>query len=158
MNVMFLKQRAPYSAMDKANITLAQLRIVKSLARLTDEQLGAFLDFVELEGCPQQKVLFEEGQPGDCLYIVLKGQVRAFTRKKQGEEVTLKVLGEGDAFGDIAVFHETTRKASVEATQDSQLLKLSATSLAKLQAERPAIAAQFLQSLAQSLRQMYSRS
>ena len=142
--------------MDKSSISVAQLRNVKSLARLTDAELGEFLNYVELVPWPQQKVLFEEGQEGDCLYLILQGQMRAFSRKKHGEAVTMKMLGAGDVFGDIAVFHGTTRKASVEAVQDSQLLTLTAASLGKLQTEQAALSAQFLQSLAQSLRQMYS--
>lgn len=142
--------------MDKSDITIAELRNVKSLARLTDDDLREFLKYVEVVSWPQQKVLFEEGQPGDCLYLILQGQLRAFSRKKHGEAVTLKLLEAGDAFGDIAVFHETSRKASVEAVRDSQLLKLTAASLARLEAEQAPLSARFLQSLAHSLRQMYS--
>jgi hypothetical protein len=71
--------------MEKSSIALAQLRNVKSLARLNDSQLVEFLKFVELVPWPQQTILFEEGQPGDCMYFILQGQMRIFSRKSNGE-------------------------------------------------------------------------
>ena len=143
--------------MDNTDLPLTQLRHIKSLARLSDDELTTFNRYVEMLDVPRQTVLFEEGQPGDCLYLILDGQTRAFTRRRDGGSDTLKVLNSGETFGDIAVFHHTTRKASVEALKDSQLLKLTAASLEKLQTEQAALSVQFLKSLTLSLGQMYSR-
>jgi CRP-like cAMP-binding protein len=142
--------------MNDSSVTVEQLRKIKSLDRLTDGELHEFLRYVEPVPWPRQKVLLEEGEKGDRMYFILKGTMRVFSRKKRGEAVTLNILREGDAFGDIALFHQTTRKASVESVEDSLLLELTASSLDKLQAEQPAISAQFLQALAYSLGQMYS--
>jgi CRP/FNR family transcriptional regulator, cyclic AMP receptor protein len=142
--------------MDKSSITLAQLRQIKSLAGLSDDQLAKFLDFVELVDCPQEAILFEEGQPGNCMYFILHGKVRLFSRKKSGKVVALKELGEGEAFGDIALFHGTTRTASVETALNSRLLQFTAPSLERLYAEHADLSVQFLQALTQSLGQMYS--
>ena len=113
-----------------------------------------FLEFVEPVACGQNTVLFEEGDTGDCMYLILEGQMRVFHRKK-GQVVPLRLLESGDSFGDIALFHRTPRLASVEATCDSQLLKLTADGLKKLTAKHPELAAKFLHSLAVSLTQMY---
>lgn len=140
--------------MNSANIPPEQLRILKCLSRVNDEERAAFLEFVEPTTCAAKTVLFEEGSVGDCMYLILAGQMRVFTRKK-GQVVTLKLLDAGDAFGDIALFHGTPRLASVEAVSDSQLLKLDAKGLEKLTAKYPALSAAFLHSLATSLSQMY---
>jgi CRP-like cAMP-binding protein len=142
--------------MDNTDIPLAQLRHIKSLARLSDDELATFHQYVEMLAVPRQTVLFEEGQPGDCLYLILEGRTRAFTRKQDGGTDTVKMLDAGETFGDIAVFHHTTRKASVEAVQDSQLLKLTAASLDSLQSEQPVLSTKFLRSLTLSLGRMYS--
>jgi CRP-like cAMP-binding protein len=140
--------------MNPSSIKPEQLRILKSLNRFNDEERMAFLDFVEPVSCGQNVVLFEEGDTGDCMYLIREGQMRVFTRKK-GQAVTLKLLEAGDAFGDIALFHHTPRLASVDAVRDSQLLKLTTAGLEKLTAKHPGLSAKFLHSLAVSLTQMY---
>lgn len=131
-----------------------QLRLIKCLSRFNDEELKAFLEFVELAACGENVVLFEQGDIGDCMYFIAEGQLRVFTRKK-GNTVTLKVLEAGDAFGDIALFNQTPRLAGVEALRDSRLLRLTAANLEKLAAKNPGLSAKFLQCLAISQAQMY---
>ena len=81
--------------------------------------------------------------------------MRVFTRKK-GQVVTLKILDAGDAFGDIALFNNTPRMASVDAVRDSQLLKLTAGGLEQLTAKHPDLSTEFMRALATSLSQMYA--
>ncbi len=140
--------------MNTLSISAEQLASVKCLARLQPAEKLTLLELLEPVECAQGSVLFEEGDTGDCMYLIVEGKVRVFTRKR-GESVTLKVLDTGEAFGDIALFHHTPRLASVEALADTQLLKLSATSLERLTANHPSISAKFLHSLAVSLSQMY---
>ena len=140
--------------MNSSSTKPEQLRIMKCLSRFQDEERPVLLEFVEPVSCGQNTVLFEEGDTGDCMYLILEGQMRVFTRKK-GQAVTLKLLEAGDAFGDIALFHHTPRLASVDAVRDSKLLKLTAAGLEKLTASHPGLSAKFLHSLAVSLSQMY---
>jgi CRP-like cAMP-binding protein len=141
--------------MSPSEIPAAQLRTTKCLSRFTDADCNAFLGFVELENHPQDTVLFREGDPGDFMYLILEGQVRVFTVKK-GKPVALKLLAQGDAFGDIALFNHTPRLASVETVTQSKLLKLTEAKLKQFQASCPAASTTFLQSLAASLTQMYA--
>ena len=130
--------------MNKASLKSGHLRRIKSLALLADEQLGAFLDYVELVSCPRNVTLFQEGEPGDCMYFILQGQMRVFIRQKSGELMSLRLLDAGDAFGEGALLTQCSRSASVEGVMDSELLKLSAANLQKLMAEQPSVAATFL--------------
>ena len=141
--------------MDSSSIKPEQLRTIKSLSRCTEEERMAFLEFVELVPCAKGVLLIQEGDEGDCMYFIVAGEMRVFTRKKNGQELTLKMLGAGDAFGDVALFHGSPRMASVDASSDSQLLKLTSDGLDKLRVQQPGIAAEFLHSLATSLSQMY---
>jgi CRP-like cAMP-binding protein len=128
--------------------------MIRCLNRFQDEERLKFLEFAEPVTCGQNRVLFEEGDTGDCMYLILEGQMRVFSRKK-GQLVTLRLLEAGDGFGDIALFHHTPRLASVDAVCDSQLLKLTADGLEKLTAKHPDLASKFLHSLAMALSQTY---
>jgi CRP/FNR family transcriptional regulator, cyclic AMP receptor protein len=137
--------------MDKSSLKPGHLRRIKSLALLNDEQLAAFLDYVDVVSCERSATLFREGQSGDSMFLILDGQMRVFIKKKNGEVVLLRLLESGDAFGEVALLNQAPRSANVEAVRDSVLIKISATKLQKLVADQPAVAAQFLYHQARAL-------
>ena len=137
--------------MDKSTLKPGHLRRIKSLALLNDDQLAAFLNFVEVVTCPHSGTLFKEAQPGDSMFLILDGQMRVYTKTKRGEIVFLRMLNAGDAFGEIALLNQTVRSAGVEAVRETVLITLTSASLQKLLSEQPALAAQFLYHLARSL-------
>src|SRR5690242_12154511 len=111
--------------MKKSELTPAHLRRMKCLASLDNDQLAAFLDFVELVPVPISGTVITEGEPGDSMFLVLDGQLRVYSKKRNGEIIFLRMLEAGDAFGEIALLNHATRAASVEAARESQLLKIS---------------------------------
>ena len=137
--------------MDKSTIKPVHLRRIKSLALLTDEQLAAFLDFVELVPCAFSDTLFHEGQPGDSMFLILEGKMRVYIKQKSGEVFFLRILNAGDTFGEVALLNQAVRSASVEAVESSVLIKISSATLQKIISQQPALAAQFLYHLARSL-------
>jgi CRP-like cAMP-binding protein len=137
--------------MNKTTLKPGHLRRIKSLALLNEEQLTAFLDFVEIVTCPHSGTLFKEGQPGDSMFLILDGQMRVYTKTRKGEILFLRMLDAGDAFGEVALLNQAPRSASVEAVRESVLIKITSVALQKLLSEHPALAAQFLYHLAKSI-------
>jgi CRP-like cAMP-binding protein len=137
--------------MDKSNLKPGHLRRIKGLALLNDEQLAAFLVYVEVVTCGFSETLFREGQPGDSMFMILEGQMRVYTKTKGGEILFLRMLNAGDAFGEVALLNESPRSASVEAVRESVLIKMTSASLQKLVSEQPASAAPFLHHLAKTV-------
>lgn len=85
--------------------------------------------------CQQGEVVFEEGAPGDALYLISSGAVRI---SRGGEAVA--ELGPGNFFGEGAMLSGERRTASATATVDSVLYRLARTSLEPLLASAPAFA------------------
>src|SRR5580765_1134956 len=52
------------------------LRRVKILANMTDEQLGRFAEFMEVERVPQWAVIVKQGDIGNTMYLILEGELR----------------------------------------------------------------------------------
>lgn len=81
--------------------------------------LGAS-DMTVVIGAMQEKVLeegarlIEQGDDGDCLYVVEEGQMNCF-KKIDGEEKLVKECKAGDAFGELALLYNCPRAASVAA-------------------------------------------
>ena len=137
--------------MDKSSLKPGHLRRIKSLALLNEDQLVAFLNYVEVVNCARMATLFREGQRASSMYLILDGEMRVYTKQNNGEMILLRLLESGDAFGEVALLTKASRTASVEAVRDTVLIEISASALDKLTTEQPALAAQFLYHLARSL-------
>lgn len=68
----------------------------------------------------KDQIIFNEGDAGDCAYIIEKGRVLIFLSKDK-EEIPLTILGEGEIFGEMALIDNQNRSASVRALEDVRL-------------------------------------
>jgi hypothetical protein len=131
-------------------ITPGSLRRIKILAGLSDAQLEHLADFLEWREVPQWSVVFRQGEPGDAMYFVMEGELRA--RVLLGEqEMILSTLGAGEFFGDMALFDQGPRSADIVANVDCKLIKISTTAFNRLTREAPSLATPFLQATAKTL-------
>jgi EAL domain-containing protein (putative c-di-GMP-specific phosphodiesterase class I) len=70
------------------------------------------------------EVIFNQGDLGDYAYLIEKGKVEIFHTKKNGQLVHLAFLGEGELFGEMALFDANIRTASTKAVTDCSLLRI----------------------------------
>jgi len=134
----------------RAGVTPGSLRRIKILADLNDAQLEHLLDFLELQRVPQWSVVFRQGDPGDGMFLVLAGELRARTMAG-GRETILATFGAGDFFGDMSLFDQGPRSADVIANMDSTMLRISVAAFDRLTREAPALATPFLRATARTL-------
>jgi CRP-like cAMP-binding protein len=123
---------------------------IRALSGLNDQQLHAFLRYMEILTLDSLAVAVREGERGDAMYLILEGELRVRVIR-HGKESILATLKAGDFFGEISLLDEGPRSADVVANDRSTLLKISTTSFAKLRREAPALAEPFLHSLGQIL-------
>jgi Cyclic nucleotide-binding domain len=126
------------------------LRRIKILAGMTDDQLDRFAEFVEVEKVPQWSVIVKQGDPGDTMYFILEGELRARINVL-GQEKILATLGAGEFFGDISLFDHGPRSADVVANNDSLVVKISAAGFERLAKEAPEIATPLLRAVGRTL-------
>ena len=67
------------------------------------------------------EAIVRQGEVGDCMYIVQAGHVEVL-QEKEDKEVRLTVLGEGDIFGELALFEKEGRSATVRALGQARVL------------------------------------
>ncbi len=92
-----------------------------------------------LDLAPHQ-VLFNEGDPADCFYIVLAGQLEAVKAMGTPTERLLNLIGPGDYIGEIAfMLPEGLRTASIRARTDSQLLAMNREAFAETVERFPSV-------------------
>ena len=76
------------------------------------------------------QVIFEEGQIGDCAYIIESGRVQVYI-DNNGEELPLKIFGVGEIFGEMAVIDAQARSASAKALTDCELVVVSSSQISE---------------------------
>jgi anti-anti-sigma regulatory factor len=108
------------------------------------------------------ETLFDQGDPGDRLYVLLSGSVSVLTRADaQGRSRRFLSLSPGTMLGETALLDGGGRSAGAVADEASTLVALDAAALAALQAQHPEVAAPLYRAigvhLAQRLRQASAR-
>ncbi len=126
------------------------LRRIKILAGLTDAQLGQLTKFLEPQTVPQWSVVVKQGEPGNAMFFVMDGELRARTLSGQKETI-LATFGPGEFFGEMSLFDHGPRSADVVANVASTTLKFSAAAFNRLMLEAPDLAAPFLQATARTM-------
>lgn len=126
------------------------LRRVKIFSSMTDQQLGRFAQMMEVVKVLTFKEVVKQGGPGDAMYAVLEGELRA-RMMVGGKETTLATFHVGDIFGEITLFDDGPRSADVLANVDSTLLKISSAKFDELCAKHPDLATPLLLALGKTL-------
>lgn len=94
------------------------------------------------------EVVFEEGQPGDALFVIQAGQVELVRQSEDGSRLVAR-YGPGEFFGEIAVLLGQPRTARAIAVADARLLQLDRATFEAMCVDRPEIALRVIQRLAE---------
>jgi CRP-like cAMP-binding protein len=103
------------------------------------------------------QVVFREGDHSDTCYVVHLGRVRAVHQHDDGRTITLATFGPGDIFGELALFEDERRSATVEALQPTSAVAVLGPDMRRLMSEHPQIAMRLLIALGRRLRESNER-
>jgi CRP/FNR family transcriptional regulator len=121
-------------------------------AALDDEAAAALRSCMNEVKVARGRTLFNEGDPGDRLYVVTEGKIKLGRTAADGRENLLAILGPGEMFGELSLFDPGPRTATATAVTDTAVLGLGHDELEPWLTGRPEVAAQLLGALAQRLR------
>jgi signal transduction histidine kinase len=99
------------------------------------------------------ETIFQEGDPGDGLYVILEGSVQISAIVGQSERRVLTQFGPGDFFGEMAVIDFEPRSASAVADKDTRLLFVSRDEMLRLMERQPALALALLREFTHRMRE-----
>jgi CRP-like cAMP-binding protein len=121
-------------------------------AALDDEAQSALRQRMDEVRLARGETLFNEGDPGDRLYIVTQGKIKLGRTAVDGRENLLAVLGPGEMFGELSLFDPGPRTATATAITATTLSGLGHDDLEPLLLQRPEVASRLLAALARRLR------
>jgi len=106
---------------------------------------------------PRGAVIFREGDQSDTCYVVSAGGARAVREHGDGRAIALAHFGPGDIFGELAMFDDERRSATVETLEDSELVAILGADMRRLIREHPDLAVKLVISLGRRLRETNER-
>jgi CRP/FNR family transcriptional regulator, cyclic AMP receptor protein len=137
--------------------TLSALLPVGSLfAACRADELTDMLALASQQTMKKGQTVLLQGDPGDALIILLKGQARVTMVASNGREITLDYADPGGVLGEIAVLDGGERTASVIAISDGSYLRLSRAAFEAFVERQPGMAWRLMRGLAARLRQTNS--
>lgn len=128
------------------------LRETALFSALDDDAALALRSKMVTQNLKRGEILFNEGEPGDHLYILLSGKMKLSHSSGDGRESVFMVLGPGEMFGELSLFDPGPRTSTAIAISDSTVLGLGNVELRPWLTERPEVAQSLLQALAHRLR------
>jgi CRP/FNR family transcriptional regulator, cyclic AMP receptor protein len=98
--------------------------------------------------------IVRQGEMGDCMYVVQSGKVEVVQATVDGGEQRLRILGEGDFFGEMSIFEHEVRSATVRAWGEARVLKVDKRTLLRRMKEDPTLAFSILETLSRRIRSL----
>lgn len=118
------------------------------------DKIGAQMKMLHFD---TDNVVFREGDPGDCLYLVTEGNVRISKTGRGGLQETLNFIGPGSFFGEMALVDGQPRSAQATATSPTVLASVDAATFNRILDDEPrTLHHNFLTSIVERLRGLNS--
>jgi len=128
------------------------LERVVGFESLSEEQLRLLTERATVRSYAKGAIIVNEGDEGNSLFVIQSGSVKAFLSDENGKEVVLSTQGAGEYFGDLALFDDSPRSASVMALEPCKVMIITKSQLRDAINEDPEIGFSLLQGLAVRVR------
>ena len=116
---------------------VSMLKKILLLSRMDEPDLRVLSEKCQIESAPAKKIVVEEGDRGDKMYMIESGQV-IVSRKTHYGQRQIAVLGPGDFFGEISILKHIPRTARVTTKTNCQFLTLDMLNFLKIYEHLPA--------------------
>ena len=131
------------------------IELIKSIpifADLTDDDLEKLIKYSEKRKYPSGSIILYQGDTGNAIYLILKGQVKVVLTNEDGKEIILSTLEKNNYFGEMSIFDQEKRSATVVAKSNTEFLVISHEVLKNLIKGKPEIAFNLLAEMSRRLR------
>jgi len=114
-----------YAEKNREEKPLHPIPRIPFFSELNEEELRSFLKNVRMKTFPTNAQICREGEAGDSLLVITRGEVAVTKQTPRGKEISIRNLGEGDFFGEFGFFTDQRRHANVTALTESDVLEIN---------------------------------
>lgn len=132
------------------NNLLKTLSSIPVLSNLSPEQLDKFGKITIEKIFNKNQLIFQDGDNGDGIYMIVEGAVKVFKLSRNGKEHILFYFSAGQIFGEISIFH-SYHFANAEAIETTRVLYIHRSCLLELLKNNPEFAMKMLADLSNKI-------
>jgi CRP-like cAMP-binding protein len=136
---------------------ILHLKNIEIFADLSINELAAVASATEEASFAEGATVFREGERGDTLFLVLDGEVAVIKDCNVEKAIELDNIGPGDYFGDMALFGDDRRSATIRVTKAARFLILHKQELQEIVREYPQIALHVCRVLSMRIRGLHGK-
>jgi NNP family nitrate/nitrite transporter-like MFS transporter len=133
------------------------LNHVPIFADLSADALTSLTASGRFETTAPGQVLFRQGDPGDALYVVLKGRIRLTRHDQDDRDVELAVMPAGSVFGELALIDGEPRSATATSIDDGSFFIIGRDDFMRLLSSSPRILGDVMIGMSGKIRQTNSK-
>ena len=128
------------------------IKNISIFADLMENDIKKLITHSEKRKYPRGSIILYQGDIGQGIYLILKGQVNVILTNEDGKEIILSTLKKSNYFGEMSIFDQEKRSATVVAKSNTEFLVISHEVLRNLIKEKPEIAFNILAEMSRRLR------
>ncbi|MBT8066272.1 MAG: cyclic nucleotide-binding domain-containing protein [Gammaproteobacteria bacterium] len=102
------------------------------------------------------EVIVRQGDPGNCMFVIQKGVVEAIA-EADGKQLRLRTMGANDIFGEMALFEEEKRTATIRAVGPARVLTIDKKNFLGGIHEDPSLALRIVRTMSHRIRDLTDR-
>ena len=100
------------------------------------------------------EVIICEGEDGHCMFVIQEGEAEVIMQGVEDQEIRLGVRGEGEFFGEMAIFDRDVRSATVRALGDARVLTVDKKNFMRRVHEDPSLAFRLVETMSRRIREL----
>lgn len=108
--------------------------------------------FVKVKHYRKKEIIFKEGEPGNCVYVLLKGVVMTYRTALTGQQRMLQFFVPIDLYGNITLVEDFVHTMTAEAVEPCVNLEIDKEFVRRIMYEKPEILWYLYTDLAKKLR------
>jgi len=134
---------------------ILHLRKIQIFEELSIAELSAVASVTEESVFQPGETVIKEGDPGEIMYLIIEGEVSVNKGQEPGHKIELDRISVGDYFGEMALFEDMPRSATIRTEKETRLLMLHKREFAEIVREYPQIALNICRVLGARLRKSH---
>ena len=134
------------------SVSITALKTFPLFSGFPEDVLASVARVAMMRRFPRGQSVVRAGDRTDYVYFVLTGSLKVVVSDEDGREVILSILGQGELFGEMGMFGEQPRSASVVAVVAADLVMISKQDFRQLMQENFEVAWRIMCNLAERLR------
>ncbi len=118
-------------------------------SKLSESELDALVQVSRIQKLRPREELCHKGDPGNQVYLISKGRLKAMTTSAEGDDVVFSIMAPGEVCGELALLSGGRRTATITAIDESELIVLDRREFLPFMRAHPEVAIKLLEVLAE---------